>query len=193
MGKRDVGRTRLSREDWIQAALGALGAGGLGALAVEPIARDLGVTKGSFYWHFENLDALIAATLERWAVIDTANSIAVIEQIENPRERLERLMSPPAGQWEKSRVDIALLAAAADTRVSPWLRKQHRLWLDFAGRAYSEMGFGLEEAARRALFSYSSYLGLMQVRLTIPEVVASEDELTALFELMRSVLIPPKP
>ena len=59
-------KARLGRDDWIRAALDAIAAGGLAAVAVEPLARSLGVTKGSFYAHFSNRDELIEAALEAW-------------------------------------------------------------------------------------------------------------------------------
>ena len=57
---------RLSAEDWAQAALDLIAEQGVAAVAVEPLARRLGVTKGSFYWHFPSRDALLQAALERW-------------------------------------------------------------------------------------------------------------------------------
>ncbi len=59
-------RTRLSAEDWEDAALSLIAEQGVGALAVEALARQLGVTKGSFYWHFRTREALLQAALERW-------------------------------------------------------------------------------------------------------------------------------
>jgi AcrR family transcriptional regulator len=59
-------RTRLSAEDWEDAALNLIAEQGVGALAVEALARQLGVTKGSFYWHFRTREALLQAALERW-------------------------------------------------------------------------------------------------------------------------------
>ena len=44
----------LTAEDWARAALEAIAEDGVTAVAVEPLARSLGVTKGSFYWHFAN-------------------------------------------------------------------------------------------------------------------------------------------
>ena len=56
---------RLSADDWAQAALDLIAEQGVSAVAVEPLARRLGVTKGSFYWHFPSRDALLqAASLE---------------------------------------------------------------------------------------------------------------------------------
>ncbi|HXD53500.1 MAG TPA: helix-turn-helix domain-containing protein, partial [Solirubrobacteraceae bacterium] len=57
---------QLTPEDWERAALAAIRDGGPEAVAVEPLARRLGVTKGSFYWHFANRDGLLGAAIARW-------------------------------------------------------------------------------------------------------------------------------
>jgi AcrR family transcriptional regulator len=58
--------TRLSAEDWALAALDVIAEQGLAAVAVEPLARRLGVTKGSFYWHFKDRQDLLDAVLQLW-------------------------------------------------------------------------------------------------------------------------------
>jgi AcrR family transcriptional regulator len=60
-------KPRLGRAEWIEAALDALARDGAAGLRVEPLAKRLGVTKGSFYWHFKDRDALRDAALEAWA------------------------------------------------------------------------------------------------------------------------------
>jgi AcrR family transcriptional regulator len=55
-----------SRNDWVEAAWQALGESGVEGVRVESLARRLGVTKGSFYWHFKNRQELIDALLDRW-------------------------------------------------------------------------------------------------------------------------------
>src|SRR5690348_18440284 len=67
------GRThaRLSAADWERGALEMIADEGVGALAVEALARRLGVTKGSFHWHFKNREALLQAALTRWEADDT--------------------------------------------------------------------------------------------------------------------------
>ncbi len=57
---------QLTREDWLQTGLDALASGGPAALAAEPLARRLGTTKGSFYWHFSDLPTYQAALVEQW-------------------------------------------------------------------------------------------------------------------------------
>lgn len=74
----------LTRADWIEAALEALATQGLPAVAVEPLARRLGTTKGSFYWHFSDRSDLIGATLQHWEQRDTDDLISRIEEIEDP-------------------------------------------------------------------------------------------------------------
>ena len=56
----------LSREDWIEAAWQMLGRGGLDRVNVDALAKELKVTRGSFYWHFKNRDDLIKAILDYW-------------------------------------------------------------------------------------------------------------------------------
>jgi AcrR family transcriptional regulator len=58
--------TPLQRSDWIQAAFARLSAEGIDAVRVEVLARDLHVSKGSFYWHFRDRDELTAAMLDQW-------------------------------------------------------------------------------------------------------------------------------
>jgi AcrR family transcriptional regulator len=86
-----AGRTRLSRDDWERAAIDAIADGGIGAVAVEPLAAALGVTKGSFYAHFPSRDALIEATLARWERTHS-ESLGELAEIADPAERLERAM-----------------------------------------------------------------------------------------------------
>ena len=70
---------QLTASDWIRAATEVLVSDGVAAVAVEPIAERLGATKGSFYHHFENRDALIAAALQEW---ESAQTEAVIERLQ---------------------------------------------------------------------------------------------------------------
>jgi AcrR family transcriptional regulator len=58
--------SRRSKDDWLNAARLALLRGGIGAVRVETLAQQLGVTKGSFYWHFANRSALTDALLSEW-------------------------------------------------------------------------------------------------------------------------------
>ncbi|TAM00713.1 MAG: TetR/AcrR family transcriptional regulator, partial [Rhodanobacter sp.] len=104
-------RTRLSAENWEVAALDLIAEQGVGALAVEALARQLGVTKGSFYWHFRTREALLVAALERWEQYGEREIIEEIAQIADPRERLPELFRRVAHELQPHRVYAALLKA----------------------------------------------------------------------------------
>src|SRR3546814_20839261 len=78
---------RLSAEDWAQAALDLIAENGVAAVAVEPLARRLGVTKGSFYWPFPSRHALLQAALERWASVQQEAVFGPLPTIPHPRDR----------------------------------------------------------------------------------------------------------
>ncbi|HEY1715987.1 MAG TPA: TetR/AcrR family transcriptional regulator [Solirubrobacteraceae bacterium] len=72
--------TRTPRATWIEAGLQALAAGGPDAVRIEPLAKSLGVTRGSFYGHFEDRGALLDAMLDTW---EQAATNEVLEQVEH--------------------------------------------------------------------------------------------------------------
>src|SRR3546814_12122575 len=80
-------KQNLTADCWAEAALDAIAGGGLDAVAVEPLARRLGVTKGSFYWHFANRDALLRAALQRWGQPETDDIVARIGPESEPYGR----------------------------------------------------------------------------------------------------------
>ncbi|MFN7134821.1 MAG: TetR/AcrR family transcriptional regulator, partial [Myxococcales bacterium] len=84
---------RLTREDWVEAALAALARGGVAAVAVEPLASELGATKGSFYWHFADRGELLKAVLERWVARDTDEVIAAMDALPDARAKLSAILS----------------------------------------------------------------------------------------------------
>src|SRR4051795_8563186 len=83
--------TRTPRSRWIDAGLRALAAGGPDAVRVEPLAKALGVTRGVFYWHFEDRRALLEAMLETW---ERRSTDEVLERVEreggDPRDKVRR-------------------------------------------------------------------------------------------------------
>src|SRR5262245_66563520 len=72
--------TRTPRSSWIKEGLRALAAGGPDAVRIELLAKALGVTRGGFYWHFDDRPALLEEILDSW---ERASVDEVIERIEN--------------------------------------------------------------------------------------------------------------
>ena len=83
----------VSKEDWVRAGLRALRDGGIESVRVEPTADSLGVTKGSFYWHFENRQAWLDAMLTDWERVGTDQIIELVNAAaDDPKKRLRTLM-----------------------------------------------------------------------------------------------------
>jgi AcrR family transcriptional regulator len=98
----DAMTKRLAPEDWIAAAFRALGQGGLAAVRVEPLARELGVSKGSFYWHFKDLPSLLQVMLTHWEDQATERIIAMAETASpDPVDRLLRLSELATGDLDE--------------------------------------------------------------------------------------------
>ena len=158
-------RTRLSRQDWIEAALQALADGGPPAVAVERIAARLGATKGSFYWHFKDREELITVALATWERNETDAVIGDMQQIADPAERLQTLLVAATELEEEEHPDVRLLPSASDPVVGEVVKRVQRKRLDFLSRAFRDAGFPPAESRLRARLAYSLYLGWFQQRL----------------------------
>ncbi len=161
-------RTPLDRDAWAAAALEALATGGLAAVAVEPLAAALGATKGSFYWHFPNREALLAAALERWERQHTDAVIARVEQEPDVERRLRYLFGAVVGAAATDRVELALLASSEHPLVGPALRRVTERRIAYVAALFERLGFPPAEARRRSLIAYTTYLGHAQLAHTVP-------------------------
>jgi AcrR family transcriptional regulator len=163
---------RLTRDAWVRAALEAIAEGGLAAVAVVPLAERLGVTKGSFYWHFPRREALVEAALADWEESHTTAVIAEIEAAStDPLEQLRLLIKRVSALAAGDRVELALLATAEHPAVKPVLDRVARRRLDFIAGLLERLSFSRAAARRRALIAYTSYLGYAQAVHTTPEVL----------------------
>jgi AcrR family transcriptional regulator len=81
-----------SREDWVDAAWQTLGEAGVDGVRVEALARRLGVTKGSFYWHFKNRQHLIDALFERWFGLREETRPEFLRENPSPQDRLWKVI-----------------------------------------------------------------------------------------------------
>jgi AcrR family transcriptional regulator len=165
-------RRQLTRDDWADAAAKALAEGGVAAVAVEPIAVRLGATKGSFYWHFANRDALLRAALERWEHQTTA---AVIEEIDaygdDPLARLRLLVTRVTKAVQEDRIALALLADADHPIVAPVLRRVTERRVRYTADLLVELGLSPDRAAQRALLANSAYFGHAYLSYAAPAVL----------------------
>jgi len=130
----------LTKADWTEAALAVLARDGLAGVAVEPLARQLGATKGSFYWHFIDRADLIRATVELWEQRETTEVIDRIQAIPDPRERLTALGAGAYASAARGNAHAAVLAAASDPLVRVVLERVTRTELAFLEQLYRDLG-----------------------------------------------------
>jgi AcrR family transcriptional regulator len=168
-GVSTTARRRLSRTDWVNAALAAIAEDGLAAVAVEPLAQRLGASKGSFYWHFENRDALLTAALAHWEEQYTAAVTAENTQgPADPVHRLRLLIRRVTALAETDSVYVALIATAGHPAVAPVLTRitEHRL--DYTAALFRDIGFSAREARYRSLLAYTAHLGHTELARSAP-------------------------
>jgi AcrR family transcriptional regulator len=133
-----VAKVRTPRGAWVHAALQALAAGGPDAVRVETLAASLGVSKGGFYWHFADRQALLTEMLGTWEKTGTEDIIAQVErQPGDARARLRKLLeitTSPQGlavelavrDWSRRDDDVAGRLRRADNRRMDFVRSLFR-------------------------------------------------------------------
>jgi AcrR family transcriptional regulator len=181
----------LSKLDWTEAALAVLASDGLAAVAVEPLARRLDATKGSFYWHFANRGELVTATVELWEQRATTALIERIEAIADPRERLTELARGAYTGAAHGNAYAALLASAADPSVRAALERATRAQLTLLARLYGDLGVPAEEVNAHARLAYTVYLGISQLRVADPGNEPVGRELDDYLALAVASIMPP--
>lgn len=151
---------RLDASAWSEAALDALARRGIDGVRVEVLATALGVTKGSFYWHFKDRDALLERMLDDWRKRATLRLIERLERGNSvPAERLRRLLRLPiTGQRSAQAADVELavrLWGRSDPRARAALDEIDRLRLRYIAGLMEQYGASPDEANARAVMAYA--------------------------------------
>jgi AcrR family transcriptional regulator len=173
-GAKRLDEPTLTSSDWIEGALQLISEAGLRALTVEALAARLGVTKGSFYWHFKGRSVLLAEALRRWEHRATTEAIAGLSAVSDARQRLI-LMLDAASQQPRSRSLYAALAEAAeDPIVRRVLNRVASARIGFLETSYRELGLPVSQAKAKAVLAYSAYRGLLQLAHEAPAVLPDD-------------------
>jgi len=180
----------LSREAWVKAATNLIAHTGVPAVAVEALAQTLGVTKGSFYWHFKNRDELIHAALEAWEQDQSSDVVTRYSGIEDPRRRLRVLLFAAFEDVENGRFFAALAVSSEDPRVQPTLQRATERRLALGVEAFKSLGLTDKEARERALLAYAAYAGYFQLLRTTPEAMAAVTDLSGYVRRLADALVP---
>ena len=154
-------QTRTPRDSWIDAGLRALASGGPDAVRVEPLAKTLGVTKGGFYWHFQDRNGLLEEMLDRWehVMVD-----AVIEQVESKggdaAARLRRLFGLGASVDELLSIELAIRDwARRDDAVAERVLRVDNKRMDYMRGLFGELYPDPDDVERRCFVVLTLFIG----------------------------------
>jgi AcrR family transcriptional regulator len=151
---------RTPRSAWIEAGLRALAASGPDAVRIEPLAKTLGVTRGGFYWHFEDRQALLDEILDTW---ERRATDEVVERVERggggPRLRARRAGALTFSD-ELLPVDLAVRDwARRDPAVAERLRRVDNRRMEYLRTQFRAICGDEDEVEGRCLLAFSLLIG----------------------------------
>lgn len=164
-------RRTLTRADWTDAALDALARDGLRAVAVEPLAERLGATKGSFYWHFRDRNALLEAAVAQWERTGTDELITGLEHIPDPSARHRATVGWLSDSDRDMRIFMVLLWNSDHPVIGPAIGRILSKRMAFSLRLREESGEDTEQARLSMVYAYSVLLGLQMLRRAAPHLI----------------------
>jgi AcrR family transcriptional regulator len=186
-------KRRLSRDDWVGAALEAIAQRGLAGVAVEPLAARLGVTKGSFYAHFSSRDELIDAALVRWEDSQGGADLQRFVAIDDPLERLRAILLAAVtfSQSDALSVHVSLLGELGDERVRGAVDRVNAARTQLLTRSYRQLGLSAQRAGDRARLAYATYVGLLLMAREAPDRRLRRRDLARFMAEVESALVTP--
>lgn len=150
---------KLTRQDWINQALQTLSESGMESVRVEPLAKVMGVTKGSFYWHFKNREELLNALLQAWIATQTNGTIEQVEA-KGGEAKTKLLYLFELAVEDDGQVENAIRAwATKDAKIAAALAEVDQRRLDYTKDLFLNIGFDPFEATVRARMVYYALVG----------------------------------
>lgn len=166
---------RLTRQDWIDAAIQKLIKTGVDSVRVEPLADQIGVSRGSFYWHFKSRGELLEAVLDQWRENQTQRIMNRIRRDEKlkPVQRLVRLrMLPPRtrSSADAAAFELAIRAwALRDKLARRLVERVDAQRVKFTASLLIDAGMPTVEADYWALIGYAYTVGESLLRATMTD------------------------
>jgi AcrR family transcriptional regulator len=157
----ETGRTgRLTPESWIDAATEVLVDEGIDHVRVDVLATQLGVTRGSFYWHFKDREELLRAVLKAWHVRATANLTARLESAHpDPLVQLREVLTLPfrgRAARKAARIELAIRAWSRRDQLARYsVDEADASRIGYIAQLFSALGFSISEARSRAALCYA--------------------------------------
>ncbi|WP_102144673.1 TetR/AcrR family transcriptional regulator [Mycobacterium hubeiense] len=161
---RATGSSRLSVDDWIEEGFAIIAEEGLKSLKIDRLCDRLGVTKGSFYWHFDDMQSYRARLVRAWEHLRDSEHSQFDELGDvPPQERLSQMMSAlvSAHHWTMERAMREW--ARTDDTVAASMRAADRRLLQVVRQAFLDHGFSPDEAELRANATFAAGVGFIHL------------------------------
>jgi AcrR family transcriptional regulator len=152
--------TRTPRSRWIEEGLRALAHAGPDAVRIEALARTLGVTKGGFYWHFDDRQSLLDEMLDAWEQMAVDAAIELVEREGgDARAKLQRLFTLASSAGELLRIDLAIRAwARRDKEVARRLRRVDNRRFDYMRSLFVTFCADPDDVEARCVLAFSLFI-----------------------------------
>lgn len=178
----------LTRDDWIAAAWDMLGDGGIDGVRVEPLAKKLGVTKGSFYWHFKDRQTLLDALLDRWFMIWDDQMSPDMDSAAAPADRIWAMFKSVLGRVTRGQTVSLRLWSHRDPEIARRIEERDQQRLAFLMKQLELIGFSTEQARVRG----QVYQAIMTGEYLRTGGLPLEDRLARASEYHQMLSSPPK-
>lgn len=172
----DVAKARWTKRTWTEAALRAIARGGVSSVTIDGLASELGATRGSFYWHFKDRQALLEEAMIVWEELETDRIEQMMATIADPVERMRfnfRIALADVNEPIPN-LEPAIWAHPEEPVVAAAIRRVSVRRIDILTRGFADLGFPPVTARHQAILTYATYLGWLQLRRSaadhVPEV-----------------------
>jgi AcrR family transcriptional regulator len=173
-----AGRETLTKDDWLRAAVELLRTRGIAGVRVLTLAKGLGVSRGSFYWHFEDRDDLLRGMLDWWDREMTDSVIQVSHEDRGSARTRLMAVAEDVIRFRRNRYDTAIRSwAEGDKRAAKTLKRVVRKRLDYVTSLFREVGFSPAEARARG--------DLLAVYIMSEDSILADETLETRLRLMR--------
>lgn len=167
---------QLTANDWLDHALQVLSKQGLAAVAVEPLAKSLGVTKGSFYWHFSNRQQLINDLLVFWENIELEYQQDFLKAELEPQPLFEQLLTLLIDDDTNKGVFLAVAGQPDKGEIKPFYQRAVERRLDLLCEIFKRAGYKPKPARQQASQVYVAYLGM--IKSLVDQVIPENHQIT---------------
>jgi len=152
MHDQNTAKNKLTREEWVEAAWAALVHGSVEDIKVDVLAKELGVSRGSFYWHFKKREDLITAVLDRWiGQLGVSDRITPLcGQTQEPGEKLWIMYEYVVKNISGPQSIILRSWTKMPARLRKYIVEEDKRRLDIVSGLFEELGFDAEASARWA-------------------------------------------